>query len=198
MKGTRSEMNSNMKRLVPLVLVTLTVAGGVVTADTNSYFDKGYDFATLKTWDFKTQRRISTDPIANNSLWADDIRTEIARDLQSNGFERSNNGGRPDFVVAFYVGLQQKYDVQYMDYGYPGFWGPRRFGWRWGWPTGDVWQVPYTDSTLIVDVIDGQTNQLIWRGYDVNTIDMKKPDKRLDKAVDSLVKKFLKDTNARG
>jgi hypothetical protein len=45
--------------------------------------------------------------------------------------------------------------------------------------------------------LDGQTNQLIWRGYDVNTIDMKKPDKRLDKAVDGLVKKFIKDTNAR-
>jgi Domain of unknown function (DUF4136) len=191
-------MNSKMKRLLPLVLVTLGLAAGVVTADTNSYFDKGYEFTSLKTWDFKTQRRISTDPIANNSLWADDIRGEITRDLQSNGFERVTGGGRPDFLVAFYVGLQQKYDVQYMDYGYPGFWGRRRFGWNWGWPTADIWQVPYTDSTLILDIIDGQTNQLIWRGYDVNTIDMKKPEKRLDKAVDSLVKKYLKDTNARG
>jgi len=83
-------------------------------------------------------------------------------------------------------------------YGYPGFWGPRRFRWAWGWPNDfDVWKIPYTDSTLIVDIIDGQTNQLIWRGYDVNTIDMTKPDKRLDKAVDGLVKKFIKDTNAR-
>ena len=46
---------------------------------------------------------------------------------------------------------------------------------------------------MIVDIIDGQTNQLIWRGYDTNTIDMKKPDTRLDKAVDNVVKKFLKD-----
>jgi len=198
LERTRPQMKSTMKLLSPLVLMMLTVAGGIVAAETNSYFDKGYDFATLKTWDFKTQRRISTDPIADNRLWADDIRSEITKDLQSNGFERVTNGARPEFLVAFYVGLQQKYDVQYMDYGYPGFWGTRRFGWNWGWPTGDVWQVPYTDSTLIVDIIDGQTNQLIWRGYDVNTIDMKKPDKRLDKAVDGLVKKYLKDAKARG
>ena len=179
------------------IALALMLAGGLVTAETNSYFDKEYEYATLKTFDFKMQRRISSDPVANNRLWAEDIRGEITKDLQSNGFEQVT-GGRPDFLVAFYVGLQQKYDVQYMDYGYPGFWGPRRFRWGWGWPNDvDVWRVPYTDSTLIVDIIDGQTNQLIWRGYDVNTIDMKKPDKRLDKAVDTLVKKFLKDTNAR-
>lgn len=184
--------------LVPIALAVVTLAGSLVAADTNSYFDKEYEFSTLKTWDFKTQRRISADPVANNRLWADDIQKEITSDLQSNGFERVQNGGRPDFLVAFYVGLKEKYDVQFMDYGYPGFGGPRRFRWAWGWPNNlDVWQIPYTDSTLIVDIIDGQTNQLIWRGYDTNTIDMKKPDKRLDKAVDTLVKKFMKDRDKR-
>ena len=188
-----------MKRIATgtsIALALMMLAGGLVTAETNSYFDKEYEYTTLKTFDFKMQRRISSDPIANNRLWADDIRGEIAKDLQANGFEQVT-GGRSDFLVAFYVGLQQKYDVQYMDYGYPG-WGRGRFRSGWGWPNDiDVWRVPYTDSTLIVDLIDGQTNHLIWRGYDVNTIDMKRPDRRLDKAVDTLVKKFLKDTNAR-
>lgn len=79
---------------------------------------------------------------------------------------------------------------------FPGFWGGRRLrgAWAWGWPNGvDVGSVPYTDSTLIVDIIDGKTKQLIWRGYDTNTIDMENPDKRLDKAVDSLVTRFLKN-----
>jgi len=175
--------------IAPLALAAL--AGTRVLADTNSYFDKGYEYSTLRTWDFKAQRRICSDPIANNRIWGNDIRTEIGKDLQRDGFEQVQKGQHPDFLVAFYVGLKERYDVQLMDYGFPG-WGPRRF--RWGWPGDvDVWQIPYTDSTLIVDIIDGQTNQLIWRGYDTNTIDMKKPDKRLDKAVDSLVKRFMKD-----
>jgi hypothetical protein len=190
---TKNKMNISM--LIALIVVAIAVSLG---AETNSYFDKQYDFASLKTWDFKTQRRISSDPIANNQLWADDLSKEVASDMAANGFERVQSGARADFLVAFYVGLKEKYDVQLMDYGYPGFWGPRRFRWGWGWPDNtDVWRIPYTDSTLIIDIIDGQTNQLIWRGYDTNTIDMKKPDKQLDKAVDSLVKKFIKDTNAR-
>jgi hypothetical protein len=187
-------MKGTMKMVAPITLALVTLAGGLAVAETNSYFDKGYEFTTLKTFDFKMQRRISSDPIANNQLWADEIRKDLTQDLQSNGFERVANGERADFLVAFYVGLKEKYDVRFMDYGYPGSWGRRRFHWAWGWPSDlDVWRIPYTDSTLIVDIIDGQTNQLIWRGYDTNTIDMKKPDKRLDKAVDSLVKKFMKD-----
>ena len=182
---------THIAMIAPLALVLAGLAGTRVLADTNSYFDKGYEYSALRTWDFKTQRRISSDPIANNRIWGNDIRTEIAKDLQRDGFEHIQKGQHPDFLVAFYVGLKERYDVQLMDYGFPG-WGPRRS--RWGWPGDvDVWQVPYTDSTLIVDIIDGQTNQLIWRGYDTNTIDMKKPDKRLDKAVDSLVKRFMKD-----
>lgn len=181
-----------------LIAVFVAVGSSIASAETNSYFDKQYEFNTLKTFTFKSQHRISTDPIANNRFWGRAISGEVAKDLQSNGFEQASKGQRADFLVAYYVGLKQKYDVQVMGYGYPGFWGPRRFRWAWGWPSDvDVWKVPYTDSTLIVDIIDGQTNQLIWRGYDANTIDMKKPDKRLDKAVDSLVKKFVKDTNAR-
>ena len=61
------------------------------------------------------------------------------------------------------VALQQKYNMRYMDYGYPGFGGRRRFRWGWGWPKDvDVWRMPYTDSTLIIDIIDGQTHQMIW------------------------------------
>ena len=184
-----------MKFVAPVVMGLVLLAGGVLAAETNSYFDKQYEFGTLKTWDFKMQRRISSDPIANNKLWGNDIQTTITSDLTKNGFERAKTGERADFLVAYYVGLKERYNVQFMDYGYPGYLGRRRFRWDWGWPNNvDVWSVPYTSSTLIVDIIDGQTNQLIWRGYDTGTIDMKKPNKQLDKAVDTLVKKFIKDT----
>jgi Domain of unknown function (DUF4136) len=198
-KDTEMRMKMSSRMTAPALAIALVVLGGnTAMAATNSYFDKEYEFSSLKTFAFKTQHRISRDPIANNRLWGQTIHKEIASDLQSNGFEPAAKGAHADFLVAYYVGLKEKYDVQVMGYGYPGFWGPRRFRWAWGWPSDlDVWRIPYTDSTLIMDVIDGQTNQLIWRGYDANTIDMKKPDKRLDKAVDGLVKKFIKDTNAR-
>ncbi len=166
-------------------------AAAPLLAETHSYSEKKYDFATLKTWDFKAQHRISRDPLADNELWAKMLRDEIAADLQKSGYERTAD--HPDFLVAFYVGLKEKYDVQSMGYGYPAVWGRHRFGWMWGWPLGtDIWQVPYTDSTVIIDVVDAHRNVLIWRGYDTGTIDMKAPDKRLDKGVDNALKEFIK------
>lgn len=176
------------------VLTVVAVTGALLRAETNSYFDKSYNFMPLKTFDFKAQNRLSTDPIANNRIWSDEIRGEVANTLQANGFQRTTTG-KPDFVVAYYLGLKERYNVAYLDYGFP---GRGRFGWRgWGGWGGDIWNIPYTESTLIVDIVDAQTNQLIWRGYDTNTIDMKRPDRRLDKAADTLVKRFLKDTRAK-
>jgi len=68
-----------------------------------------------------------------------------------------------------------------------------RTGW-WGWPRGyDVWAVPYTESTVIVDMIDAHTNQLVWRGYDNDTLNTKNPDKTLSKAVDNVLARFYHD-----
>ena len=75
-----------------------------------------------------------------------------------------------------------------------------RFGWR-GWPRGyDTWAVPYTESTVIVDVIDARTNQLVWRGYDTDTLNTGNPDKTLSKAVDNVLARFSHDAGkpARG
>jgi hypothetical protein len=46
----------------------------------------------------------------------------------------------------------------------------------------------------VVDIIDAHTNMLVWRGYDTDQIDVNKADKTIGKAVDSLVKRFVKVT----
>ena len=101
--------------------------------------------------------------------------------------------GSPDFYVAFYVGLKDRSDINEVGYGLPVFHRGFRTGW-WGWPRGyDVWAVPYTESTVIVDVIDAHTNQLVWRGYDSDTLNTKNPPKTLSKAVDNVLARFYRD-----
>jgi Domain of unknown function (DUF4136) len=173
-----------------IVLALAASATGAIAA-THSDFNKHYNLEALKTFDFKPQRRISRDPIADNHIWGDEIRSAIAENLTEHGLAHES-AGEPDFLVAFYVGLRERYDVRYVDYGYP-FWGP---GWRswWGWPRGyDAWAVPYTESTLIIDVVDARTNQLVWRGYNRDDINLGKPDKDFVHAVDEVLKKFYGD-----
>ena len=65
-------------------------------------------------------------------------------------------------------GIKEKYDIRYIDYGFPGV----RFGWN---------------------IIDSHTNQMVWRGYDTQTIDFDKSDKTIHKSVEKLVKQFQHD-----
>jgi hypothetical protein len=63
-------------RITPFLMAG-AIALGTTTlfATTQSYYDKGYNFTTLKTFDFKEQPRISRDPIADNRIWGDQIRS---------------------------------------------------------------------------------------------------------------------------
>ena len=119
------------------------------------------------------------------------MKQAIRKDLGEHGYVEAAGGGQPDFYIAYYVGLHDRYDVEAMGYGVPAF---RRRGW-WGWPGGyDVWSVPYTQSTLIIDVVDAHTNRLVWRGYDTDTLNSGNPEKTLDSAVDHIVSRLAHDT----
>jgi len=173
-----------------MVLALAAGATGALAA-THSTFHSQYNLAALKTFDLKPQTRISRDPLANNSIWGDEIRNAISANLTSHGFV-ADGDKEPDFLVAFYVGLRERYDVRSMNYGVP-FYGPHFRGW-WGWPRDYyVWAVPYTESTLIIDVIDARTNQLVWRGFNQDPINLGKTEKDFSKAVDEVLKKFYDD-----
>ena len=181
-------------RITPVaVALAILVGGSTAYAGTHSDFTKSYPLQTLKTFEFKYQNRISRDPLANNDIWANDVRQAIRSDLMDHGMTEAANG-EPDFYVAFYVGLKDRYDIDTIGYGMPVFHRGFRTGW-WGWPRGyDVWAVPYTESTVIVDIIDARTNQLVWRGYDSDSLNRSKPDKTLTKAVDNVLSRFYHDS----
>jgi Domain of unknown function (DUF4136) len=185
-------MKTSLKVTAPALVMAVLAFASSVFAGAHSDFTKSYPLQTLKTFEFKQQNRISRDPLANNDIWANDLRDAIQIDLANRGFREAANGN-PDFYVAFYVGLKDRYDINHLGYGVPVFHRGFRRGW-WGWPAGyDAWAVPYTESTVIVDVIDAHTNQLVWRGYDTDTLNTRDPDKTLSKAVDSVLARFSHD-----
>src|ERR671925_2431255 len=114
-----------MKTTAFILGMTLSAGSSSAFASTHSDFTKSYPLQTLKTFEFKDQRRISRDPLANNDIWANEVKDAVRKDLTGHGFVEATDGG-PDFYVAFYVGLKDRYDVNEIGYGVPGF--HRRFG----------------------------------------------------------------------
>jgi hypothetical protein len=148
-------------------------------------FDRSFDFSRLKTFNFSLQRRGAGDPLAKDSLNDGRIKAALESKLAASGYRRET-AQRADFAVAYYVMAKDKLDVQ--DYSF----GPRR------WLGGrDIRVDQYTEGTLIVDLIDVNTKQLIWRGRASGAVELKNMDKKIDKAVEKLVKQFLKDASAK-
>ena len=188
--------------LLGIVIVLFSVAvvaeTNSVPAETKSDYDRSYNFSRLKTWDFKVITRMPEDPVGTNTLWNQRIREGLEIHFAQLGYQKVDNG-TPTFLVTYFMGIKEKYDIRYIDYGFPdplgpwGRWG-RWYGWEtWGRGPVDVWQIPYHESTLVVDVIDARTNQMVWRGYDTRTIDFEKSEKTIHKSIEKLTKRFASD-----
>ena len=140
----------------------------------------------------------TNDPMLVNSISNRALRTDLSQEFAELGYAASDSN--PDFCVAYYASTNQKLDVTYWDYGYA--WRPHWWsGWgrRWGRGWGGDWGMQsaptvtqYTEGTVIVDVFDPKTKELLWRGQGVAPVSSneRQYEQDLQKAVEAIVDKF--------
>jgi hypothetical protein len=203
------------KRRTEMKMFRVTGAGALVlfavtagfAMSVKSDYQKNFDFNQLHTFAFKADR-VSTDPLSTNTLEAVRIQNALAAQLEANGFSQAT--GSPDFIVAFYSRTKQKTQVQSIGGYGPGFgagfgrfgygrgfgWGygvPYRARWRFGFGP-DIWTTNYTQGCVMADIIDARTNELVWRGMVMDTVNgIGQSDKQSQQAAKDLVSRFLKD-----
>jgi hypothetical protein len=146
-------------------------------------YDKTVNFSGLKTYYW-----ISVPVEGDISpLTVKRVRSAVDTRLQAKGYGLAADN--PDVLIAMHFGKQQK--VQVTDWGYTysphgryrgGYWGPRRI---------DVYQ--YEEGTLILDFVDSQSKELIWRGMATGEIDRYATPEKLDKKISEAVAKILKN-----
>lgn len=163
-----------------VVAITLTsAAGGARAQSVQTDYDRAFDFSKLKSFAFARQERGPGDPLAANPLNDRRIRTALDSQLVGHGYSRDSSG--PDFLVAYHAATRARTSLEGWGYG-PGRWRGGRV---------DVNQ--YTEGTLIVDMVDAASKQLVWRGTATGTIQLKDVDKKIREAVKKLTEKFVKD-----
>jgi len=101
------------------------------------------------------------DPMLVNSLSNRALRNDLVQAFEDRGYVETETA--PDFDVAYYASAKEKLDVTAWDYGYA--WRPR---WWHGWGPADVTE--YTEGSVIIDVIDPTTKELLWRGRGVAAV----------------------------
>ncbi len=107
----------------------------------------------------------------------------------------------PDVYVTYHTSTKEQVSLNTSSfgYGYPGGWGGWGYGGYWGGGVGmgsstttvSTWDV----GTLVVDVWDPKTKQLVWRGSAGNITISQNPSKmqkKLDKALQKMVNTWQK------
>lgn len=161
----------------PSVRVNTTVAP-------NARFESLGRFRVLTPPIRRDGRRLPNDPMLVNSITNEALRSTIVDAFTSRGYALDPRN--PDFNVAYYASARERLDVTMWDYGYPGRWG--------GWGPRPTYTTarPFTEGTVIIDVIDSRNNELLWRGRGVSRVSDEPGEFQNDlrEAVSAIIGKF--------
>jgi Domain of unknown function (DUF4136) len=107
--------------------------------------------------------------------------------LEANGLAQIADGG--DIAIVAIKTSQTQRTLQTFYDGFGGGWRWRGFG---GFGESTTTEQDYQEGTLVIDLYDGKTKQLIWRGSTESVLSDKaeKNEKNLDKGVAKMFKDF--------
>jgi hypothetical protein len=166
-----------------VVAAAICLLGGCVT--TSATTSPNANLGSYRTFAFFQPTTANAKQLAfERSPAGQVVRDRVSSDLQSKGLTEAAEN--PDLLIAYHSKLEQKTEVT--DWGYGGFYG----GWGGLGGPGNVSVDQYTQGTLLIDMIDPKTKQVVWRGTAsavANNPD--NPDtNKLASAVDKLMKKY--------
>ena len=162
--------------LTSLVVFVLTAASLAQQVKTD--YDRDANFSKYKTFSFE---KIQTE----DPLWVDRIKSAVGASLTARGLSQVDSGGDISVVAVGMTKTQQRLDTFYNGFG---------GGWRWGGRFGDATTTTetYQVGTLVVDLFDSNTKELLWRGSASGTVSNKSDSniKNLDKGVQKMFKNY--------
>jgi len=179
-----------------LALSLVIFVSGCSSLSLSTDYDKKIDFSNFKT--YRWHKKIHPPTVdgkpttSTNDIMDSRIRATINQHLQAQHYTLSDSK-KIDFLVNYSVVIENKTDIRtYNNYsGYsPGFqYGYGSYGQNMalGFGTSDTKVTHYQQGTLIVDIINPETNQLMWRG----SADGRLPKNTNQEENDKLIKKYI-------
>jgi len=142
-----------------------------------------HDFESYKTFDFLVEP---------NDIQLDDksirrIKNAVINELESDGFAMKFI--QPDFLIAIQKSVNSKINVTNWGYNYApysNYYGGYEY---WGTPSMSVYK--YEEGTLVIDIIDPKTMDLIWRGVAHRALPPRLDSERIQEIINEAVKRVL-------
>jgi hypothetical protein len=170
------------KAMFVLIGVMVLFPGRASAQQVKTDYDRSANFAQYKTYSWEHVK-------TKDSLDVDRIKNAVSTALAAKGWNQVDSSADVRIVAIEITRDQQTLNTFYDGFG--GGWGWRRFG-GGGFGEATTTTETYKLGTVVVDLFDAKTKQLIWRGAASNTLSNNsgKNIKNLDKGVDKMFKTF--------
>ena len=170
-----------MRKAGLIAALAVLLAVPAATAQVKTDYDPQVDFSRFKTWTW-AEGTPAPDPFSQKR-----IEDAIEAKLVEKGLVKAE-GEEADLLVVTHVSLstEKQVDVTHMG-GYGG-----RYGWRAGYGSSYVNVRDINVGTLVVDLVDAEKQELVWRGMASDTVASKpkKSEKKIRKAVSRMFKDY--------
>lgn len=173
-----------MKRFATALLLVFAVfMTGCSSVHVETDYDRQADFSSYHTYRWIPHMKKPDDnPLMRDPLIESHVESAVDAALAGKGFTRITEGD-PDFLVAYYFTSRNRVDINH----YYGYWYPQTSVYR------------YKEGTLIVDIVDREAKQLIWRGWATGTLEDRTHIKdQIDMSVRKLMERFPPDAKKKG
>lgn len=141
-------------RFLLSIAVMLAMASAAFSREIKTDYDHHANFSQYKTYSWG---KIETP----NPLWDDRIKEAVSRELSKKGWSEVPSGG--DVTIMVIGTTRERPTLRTFYDGFP--------GWRWGgFGEATTWVDNYEVGTLVVDMFDSRSKQLIWRGSASDTL----------------------------
>ena len=158
----------NIRFLIVWLALGLLAGGGCVGPKVQTDFDSSAEFSAFRTFAFTGLTDRDQNGVLDNSLLRKRLEEMVGQQLTAKGLRQVGLEDHSDLLVHFWVGVKDKQRVESTGVRGGAYGG--RYGWRTGYSGGEVTTYEYQEGTLIVDLVESPTMELVWRAMIVETL----------------------------
>jgi hypothetical protein len=165
-----------------ITAVTLAFITGCSSVSVTNDYDPGADFLGYKTFELYNGT-IEGSELESAPLVKKRVMEAITNEMAKKGLKQDDSGNA-DLIVFTQAGTAEKMNVTNYGYGYGSWWGPYPYG-------RNIDVSYYTQTSLIIDLVDNAKDELVWRGIGTGVVQEKGTPQERQQAIDDAVAKIL-------
>lgn len=185
---------NNYQNLTPTIMKTKNLLFGVLlivfsactTTKVVSDYNEKFDFNNVQTYKIVIDENTHNSNVMINDLNRARIESSINNQMNNRGLTESET---PDVYVYYNMGVEHKKNYSTSSSYYSPHYGRRGYGGGYGHGHSSTQEYTTTDGNLTISIHCPVSDELLWYGAGVKSIDgkSKKKDQELDKAIDKIM-----------